>query len=67
MVQPAVQPGLFGGGRYTRPFQSQRIDSNHALTTLAFGLHIGGGAVGLASGTVAAFARKGGPPHRYSG
>lgn len=38
-----------------------------ALATLAFALHIAGGAVGLASGTTAAFARKGGPLHRRAG
>jgi hypothetical protein len=32
----------------------------HAPTLLAFTLHIGGGAVGLVSGTVAVIARKGG-------
>jgi hypothetical protein len=32
----------------------------HALTLVAFALHIGGGAVGLVSGTVAVIARKGG-------
>lgn len=39
----------------------------HALTMLAFGLHIGGGTIGLLSGTVAAFAPKGGPLHRTAG
>jgi len=39
----------------------------HGLTTLAFVLHIGGGTVGLFSGTVAAFARKGGRLHRNAG
>ncbi|MGZ5959520.1 MAG: hypothetical protein ACXWLE_00370 [Rhizomicrobium sp.] len=39
----------------------------HALTMLAYALHIGGGAVGLVSGTVAAFARKGGQLHRAAG
>jgi hypothetical protein len=34
---------------------------------LAFILHIGGGATGLISGTVAAFARKGGTLHRRAG
>ena len=37
------------------------------MTTLAFALHIGGGAVGLAAGTVAAVARKGGRLHRAAG
>ena len=37
------------------------------LTTLAFVLHIGGGTVGLLSGTVAAIARKGGRVHRAAG
>ena len=36
-------------------------------TTLAFVLHIGGGTIGLVSGTIAAFARKGGPLHRAAG
>jgi uncharacterized membrane protein len=39
----------------------------HYLTLLAFGLHIGTGVIGLASGTVAAFARKGGRLHRKAG
>jgi uncharacterized membrane protein len=39
----------------------------HGLTVLAFILHIGGGAIGLASGTVAALARKGGALHRKAG
>lgn len=39
----------------------------HALTLLAFALHIGGGAVGLVSGTVAVIARKGGRLHRKAG
>jgi hypothetical protein len=34
---------------------------------LAFVLHIGGGTVGLVSGTIAAVARKGGPLHRAAG
>jgi hypothetical protein len=38
-----------------------------SITLLAFILHIGGGAIGLASGTVAAFARKGGALHRRAG
>lgn len=38
-----------------------------ALTVLAYALHIGGGAVGLVSGTVAAIARKGGRLHRKGG
>src|SRR5215472_19342244 len=38
-----------------------------SLTTLAFVLHIGGGTVGLVSGTVAAIARKGRPLHRAAG
>jgi hypothetical protein len=37
------------------------------MTVFAFVLHIGGGAIGLASGTVAAFARKGGYLHRKAG
>jgi uncharacterized membrane protein len=39
----------------------------HALTLLAFALHIGGGAVGLVAGTVAVSARKGGRLHRKAG
>jgi hypothetical protein len=39
----------------------------HYMTVFAFVLHIGGGAIGLASGTVAAFARKGGYLHRKAG
>jgi hypothetical protein len=39
----------------------------HAITVLAFILHIGAGAVGLASGTMAALARKGGRLHRRAG
>ncbi len=36
-------------------------------TVLAFAIHIGAGTLGLASGTVAAFARKGGHLHRAAG
>ncbi len=39
----------------------------HATTWLAFVLHIGGGTLGLVSGTVAAIARKGGRVHRAAG
>jgi uncharacterized membrane protein len=39
----------------------------HDITMLAYGLHIGAGTLGLASGTVAAFARKGGRLHRAAG
>lgn len=39
----------------------------HDATTLAFVLHIGGGTIGLVSGTVAAFAKKGGRLHRKAG
>ena len=38
-----------------------------AMTTLAFVLHIGTGTIALVSGTVAAFARKGGRLHRAAG
>jgi hypothetical protein len=38
-----------------------------SITLLAFILHIGGGAIGLASGTVAALAPKGGVLHRRAG
>jgi hypothetical protein len=37
------------------------------VTLLAYVLHIGGGTIGLASGLVAAFARKGGYLHRKAG
>jgi uncharacterized membrane protein len=37
------------------------------MTLLAFVLHIGGGTIGLVSGTTALFARKGGPLHRAAG
>src|SRR5277367_1181523 len=37
------------------------------MTLLAYVLHIGGGTIGLASGLVAAFARKGGRLHRRAG
>ena len=37
------------------------------MTILAYVLHIGGGTIGLASGLVAAFARKGGYLHRKAG
>jgi uncharacterized membrane protein len=37
------------------------------VTALAFALHIGGGAVALAAGTVAAIVRKGGRLHRLAG
>jgi len=36
-------------------------------TLFAFALHIGGGTVALVSGTIAAFATKGGPRHRRAG
>ena len=39
----------------------------HTATTLAYVLHVGGGTIGLFSGTVAAFARKGGRLHRNAG
>ena len=39
----------------------------HEVTTLAFVLHIVGGTIALASGLVAAFARKGGRLHRRAG
>lgn len=38
-----------------------------AAMWLAFAFHIGGGTVGLVSGSVAVVARKGGPLHRLSG
>jgi len=47
-----------------QPVQSPLL---HAMTTLAFVVHIGGGVLGLASGTVAAFAHKGGRLHRAAG
>jgi hypothetical protein len=39
----------------------------HAVTLLAYVLHIAGGTLGLTSGLVAAFARKGGKLHRIAG
>ncbi|HEY1962336.1 MAG TPA: hypothetical protein VGG69_07960 [Rhizomicrobium sp.] len=39
----------------------------HAITVFAFALHIGGGTMGLASGTIAIFAPKGGRLHRIAG
>ena len=42
-------------------------DLFHGFTTLAFVLHIGGGAVGLVSGAIAIFARKGSRVHRAAG
>jgi NADH:ubiquinone oxidoreductase subunit K len=39
----------------------------HDMTMLVYVLHIGGGTVGLVSGTVAAFAHKGGTLHRRAG
>jgi len=39
----------------------------HGVTTLAYVLHVGGGTIGLFSGSVAAFARKGGTLHRRAG
>jgi uncharacterized membrane protein len=39
----------------------------HDITVVAFVLHIGAGFIGLASGAVAAFARKGGYLHRKAG
>jgi hypothetical protein len=51
-----------GGQRVT--FQSAPNPLLHAIAMLAFVLHIGGGLIALASGAVAAFARKGGYLHR---
>jgi len=39
----------------------------HAMTMLAYGLHIGGGAIALVSGTAAMVAPKGGRLHRMAG
>jgi len=39
----------------------------HELTLVAFILHIGGGTIGLISGTVAAITPKGGGLHRRAG
>lgn len=39
----------------------------HDVTLMAYVLHIGGGTIGLFSGTVAIFARKGGRLHRRAG
>ena len=38
-----------------------------SITTLAFALHIGGGTLGLGSGIVASYAKKGGRVHRAAG
>jgi len=48
-------------------FQTAPNPSLHDMTILAFVLHVGGGFIGLASGAVAAFARKGGYLHRKAG
>lgn len=40
---------------------------SHTATMLAYVLHVGGGTIGLLTGTVAAFARKGGRLHRNAG
>lgn len=48
-------------------FQSAPLSLLQVMTEFAYSLHIGGGAIGLASGTVAAFARKGGHLHRQAG
>lgn len=42
-------------------------DLPKSALTFTYVLHIGGGTVGLASGTVAALAKKGGPIHRAAG
>ena len=39
----------------------------HAMTLLAYVVHVGGGAVGLVSGAIAVIARKGGRLHRRAG
>jgi|SRR5271165_2114039 len=39
----------------------------HGMTLLALVIHIAGGAIGLVSGTIAVFARKGGYVHRKAG
>ena len=51
---------LVGGPEGSKP-------TPHATTMLAYGLHIGGGTLGLLSGTVAAFAAKGSNLHRRAG
>jgi hypothetical protein len=48
-------------------FQSAQSLLLRDMTGLAYVLHIGGGTIGLASGLVAAFARKGGYLHRRAG
>jgi hypothetical protein len=48
-------------------FRSAQGLSLHDMTVLAYVFHIGGGTIGLASGLVAAFARKGGYLHRKAG
>jgi hypothetical protein len=55
-------PSASSGPRMT--YQSEEGPLLHAMTMLAFALHIGGGTIGLASGLVAAIARKGGHLHR---
>lgn len=47
--------------------QSAQNSWLHAMTMLAFALHIGGGTLGLVAGTAAAVARKGGRLHRAAG
>jgi len=47
--------------------QPEQFPALHALTVLAFALHIGGGFVALIAGTIAIFASKGGPTHRRAG
>src|SRR5215469_1407137 len=39
----------------------------HSATSLAYAVHIGGGTIGLLSGTLAAFAQKGERLHRAAG
>jgi uncharacterized membrane protein len=46
---------------------SAALSLSHAMTLLAYAVHVGGGAVGLVSGTIASIARKGGRLHRRAG
>jgi hypothetical protein len=47
--------------------QSAPSQMLHGMTFLAFVIHIAGGEIGLVSGTIAVFARKGGYLHRKAG
>jgi uncharacterized membrane protein len=53
--------------RWRMTSQSALSQLLHGMTMLAFVIHIACGAIGLVSGTVAVFARKGGNLHRRAG